>query len=209
MKFNLEISLTDLLTLLTIIITIVFNIIQINHIKTQLKNDKIINDENERKRIMPYLIPKLKLNIFEKATQKDLQELEIKHNLQNFQSFFKVAFDEGEHIIIGISNQNTNECYIASDNQSIIDSINRLFIQSNISLMGDQILNRVKILELKNLGEVAYEVNLCNQNLAKVAPRVDIDAKEIKSFILVFLDNETYLDFNIIYKDMQGNQYMQ
>ena len=165
MKFNLEISLTDLLTLLTIIITIVFNIFQINHIKEQLKSDKMLNDENERKRIMPFLIPKLNLLIFEKATLEDLQNIEVRDEIPNPQAGFKIVFDKGDHIIIGISNNNTNECYMASGNQTILDSIGRLFIQNNISLSGDEILNRVKILELKNLGDVAYEVNICNKNV--------------------------------------------
>ena len=94
MKFNLEISLTDLLTLLTIIITIVFNIIQINHIKTQLKNDKIINDENDLKILEMWKNKNTKFyeNAIETWTKRDIQKREyaIKNNL-NFYEFWKLS----------------------------------------------------------------------------------------------------------------------
>lgn len=147
MKFVCEISLTDILTLITIIATIVFSIVQIKQIKNQVKLEKETNDENERKRVMPFLVPEIKLDVFKEATQKDLMQAQKFAKLNKENNNYKINFDFGKHIMISLSKSNKQPiCMMATSTKDILNGIGYMFKKNRIDQNGDEILKRLKVI---------------------------------------------------------------
>lgn len=210
MKFVCEISLTDILTLITIIATIIFSIIQIKQVKKQVKHEKELNDENERKRVMPFLVPEIKLNVFEEATQKDLI-MAPKHVRQNKENInYKLHFDFGKHIMISLSKSNKKLiCMMATSTKDVLSGVEYMFNKNQININDDEVLRRLKVISLKNLGDTAYDVVISYGDSERINPRIEIDSKENKELIFVLTENEADLNFKIYYKDKYGNKYVQ